>query len=69
MEERNFIMEGEKIHMNHLHIQDMRLMHDGLNSKVNGQSYEAKRRYEVSEVKKCCSLSWLSLNMLRKIKF
>ena len=40
----------------------MGLIHNGLDSKVKGQSYEAKREYEVLEVKKCCSLSWLSLS-------
>ena len=48
--------------MNDLSIQGMRLIHDGLDKKVEGQTYEDERDYKVLQVKKHCSLTWLSLS-------
>jgi len=54
--------QSKWIHMNDLHTHDMGLTHNGLVGKVKSRSYEVDTKYEMLEVKKCCSLTWLSLS-------
>ena len=44
MKGRRFVMK-EVRHINVMHIQDMRFIHDGHDSKVNERCYEVEREY------------------------
>jgi len=48
--------------MNDLHIQGIRLIHVGLDSRGKDRSHEAEREYQEFEMKKYCSLTWLPLD-------
>jgi len=53
--------ERRKCHIKDLHIQDIQLIYDGHDSKVQERSYDAERKYYVLKLKKCYRLLRLHL--------